>query len=257
MKTIIYFAAVVLLTLPAWGTSIGDAVEVKITCDDGRELRFFPVPAKHPKFKAYTEAKRGDNYTIVVRNRLNRRIGVVIAVDGRNIISGQKSWLKNSERMYILEPYGVGEFNGWRTGDDKVNRFYFTSSDNSYAAAFGDTSAMGVIALAVFPEVMPIEIPEAINGMPAAPAPAAMEKSRSAAKAEDSAGTGYGHEEYSPVHLVEFEPETMAVETVYLKYEWHETLCRKGVIPCRKAQKEPENRLWDNGGYAPPPPHRN
>lgn len=36
---------------------------------------------------------------IAVRNLLDRKIGVVVAVDGRNIISGKKSWLGNSERM--------------------------------------------------------------------------------------------------------------------------------------------------------------
>ncbi len=54
-----------------------------------------------------------------------RRVGVVVAVDGRNIISGKQSWLRNDERMYILEPYGVGEFKGWRTSLDSINRRYF------------------------------------------------------------------------------------------------------------------------------------
>jgi hypothetical protein len=40
----------------------------------------------------------------------------VISVDGRNIVSGQQSWLKNSERMYILEPYASYEYAGWRSG---------------------------------------------------------------------------------------------------------------------------------------------
>ena len=69
-----------------------------------------PTAGRLPNRKVYAEAARGDQYTILVRNRLARRVGVVLAVDGRNIISGQKSWLKNNERMYILEPYGEGEF---------------------------------------------------------------------------------------------------------------------------------------------------
>ena len=73
--------------------------------------------------KVYAEAVKGTHYRIEVRNRLNRRIGLVIAVDGRNIISGAKSWLKNNERMYILEPYGSGSFAGWRTAQDRINRF--------------------------------------------------------------------------------------------------------------------------------------
>jgi hypothetical protein len=79
-------------------------------------------------------------------------VGLVIAVDGRNIISGKQSWLRNDERMYILGPYGRGEFKGWRTSLDSINRFYFTEVADSYAAAFRDESAMGVIAVAVYPE---------------------------------------------------------------------------------------------------------
>jgi hypothetical protein len=55
------------------------------------------------------------------------------------------------------------------------------------------------------------------------------------------------------VHVVEFEPESAAVEKVYLKYEWRATLCRKGIIPCGKTRNE-RNRLWEDEGFAPYPP---
>src|SRR5512143_803658 len=54
--------------------------------------------------KKYLEAKKGENYVIVIRNNSPERIGVVIAVDGRNIISGSRTDLKNSETMYIVNP---------------------------------------------------------------------------------------------------------------------------------------------------------
>jgi|GEM_PF-3322003 len=50
--------------------------------------------------RSNAEAVKGYHCRIVVRNKLNRRVGVVVAVAGRNIIPGQKSWLKNNERMY-------------------------------------------------------------------------------------------------------------------------------------------------------------
>ena len=53
----------------------------------------------------YMEAVKGEKYSIEVTNRSDRNIGVVIAVDGRNIISGNKSDLKNNERMYIVSPH--------------------------------------------------------------------------------------------------------------------------------------------------------
>ena len=66
-----------------------------------------------------------------------------------------------------------------------------------------------------------------------------------------SAGTGYGREEYSPSRQVSFEPERMAVETVLIKYEWRATLCRMNVISCGTTYGLARNRLWDNYGFAP------
>jgi hypothetical protein len=48
---------------------------------------------------------------------------------------------------------GAGELKGWRTSLDSINRFYFTDVADSYAAVFHDESAVGVIAIAVYPEV--------------------------------------------------------------------------------------------------------
>lgn len=154
------------------------------------------------------------------------------AVDGRNITSGRKSWLKNTERMYIIGPYSANEYSGWRTGQDKINRFYFTEVPDSYAATFGGESAMGVIAVAAYPEIRPCPQPsyashwtkdktrnEAARDMAASSAfgqPQTME----------SAGTGYGHEEYSLSYRVEFAFERKAVESVLMKYEWRKTLCK-------------------------------
>ncbi|MBA4395718.1 MAG: hypothetical protein C0407_19365, partial [Desulfobacca sp.] len=66
-------------------------------------------------------------------------------------------------------------------------------------------------------------------------------------------GTGFGEGQYSPSVRVEFEPEAFSAERHFLKYEWRETLCRKGIMDCR----QPHNRFWDERrDYAPYPPHR-
>lgn len=273
MKTIVtVILAVMISAVQVWAGSIGDSVEVRVLSESGSELPFYPVSARYPSKKVYAEAVKGDHYRIVVRNRLNRRVGVVIAVDGRNIVSGQKSWLKSNERMYILEPYERYEYAGWRTGQDRINRFYFTELPDSYAASFGDQSAMGVIAVAVYPEIQRYEPPvqyrsqHSGSGAPAAevPAPSASsERKKSAAapaaKAEAmdrSAGTGYGRSEYSPSQVVAFEPERRSVENLYIKYEWRSTLCKLRIVSCGHPYPGNNNRLWDHGGYASPPPGR-
>jgi hypothetical protein len=280
MKTIaIVILAIVACTAGAWAGSVGDAVEVRIVTDDGRTLPTYPAKMHPGVRKVYAEAIQGEHYRIEVKNRLNRRVGLVIAVDGRNIISGTKSWLKSSERMYIIEPYGSGEFAGWRTAQDRINRFYFTDLHDSYAAAFGDESAMGVIAVAIYPEVQRCEtptpltraVPPASHGYEGKAAGSADKADRASAAPEtagkrmrekdarslqalESAGTGYGRDEYSPSRIVAFEPEKRALETLYLKYEWRSTLCKLGIIECANPPRRPPNRLWDSGGYAPPPP---
>ncbi|MEW6332916.1 MAG: hypothetical protein AB1558_01455 [Thermodesulfobacteriota bacterium] len=279
MKTMaIVILAIVACTTGAWAGGVGQSVEVRIVSDDGRTLPVYPVTQRRGERRVYAEAVRGDHYRIAVKNRLGRRVGLVIAVDGRNIISGSTSWLKNSERMYILEPYGSGEFAGWRTAQDRINRFYFTDAPDSYAAAFGDESAMGVIAVAVYPEVQRCRAPvQPYRSTPSGPygredspagaadkaqAPSAPregaakpmpEKEARSELAMESAGTGYGRDEYSPSRIVAFEPEKRAAETLYLKYEWRSTLCKLGVVQCGRPGLPP-NRFWDHGGYAPPPP---
>ena len=247
-------------TVGARAGSLGDAVEVRIISDNGSELPIYPVSQGPQIRKAYAEATRGDQYSIVVRNRLNRRVGIVVAVDGRNIISGRKSWLRNDERMYILDSYAEGKFKGWRTGDDRINRFYFTTAADSYAAAFNDESAMGVIAVAVYPEVRRYEpqVNRYRGGSKSRmPAPSAQKKAMASDPGSESAGTGYGREEYSPVRVVAFEPQHAAMERVFVKYEWRETLCRKGIIAKSSHVPRPGNRMWDDDGYAAPPPGGN
>ena len=247
----------------AAAATIGDAVEVSVITDNGWALPFYPAKSRHDLKKVYAEAFKGDHYRIVVRNKLNRRVGVVVAVDGRNIISGEKSWLKNTERMYIIDAYSTNEYSGWRTGQDKINRFYFTYVPDSYASAFGDESAMGVIAVVAYPEIQRYEPPMDYSNL--APEKKIKEQSRNKAaapsaqgqsRALESAGTGYGQEEYSPSYRVQFEPEKRALESILIKYEWHKTLCNMNIISCGRTYEHSYNRLWGNDGYAPPPPCR-
>ena len=262
MKTLLTLCTVLLLWAGgAAAATIGDTVEVSIASDNGRLLPFYPAKSHPTLKKVYAEAIKGDHYRIIVRNKLNRRVGVVVAVDGRNIISGQKSWLRNNERMYILEPYAANEYSGWRTAQDKINRFYFTDAPDSYAAAFGDHSAMGVIAVAAYPEIQRYEPPLDHSYLSPGKREHGAAKDQAASpsvqsRASESAGTGYGREEYSPSYRVAFDPENRAVESILIKYEGRKTLCDLKIINCGRMSGYSHNRIWDNDGYAPPPPCR-
>jgi hypothetical protein len=241
----------------------GSLVDVRIVSDHGGEYakyRAYPR-VRQEGIYFYVEAVKGERYALQVRNRSDRRIGVVIAVDGRNIIDGKKSDLKPNERMYILGPRETNTFDGWRTGMDRTNRFYFTEQSESYAEkVFSDGSAMGTIAFAIYKEKPPVTIPYSdmrspMKEAPAGAAPEASLESRSSDRVEkksQQAGTGFGETTYSPVRVVTFDPESAAAEKIVLKYEWRSELCRKEIIGC-----EPKNRLWpvwpDGQEFAPIP----
>lgn len=127
-------------------------VAVEVVTDEGRTLPLYQHSTSGEVYKAYLEAEAQARYSIRVRNNTRDRVGLVIAVDGRNIISGEKSNLRADERMYLLDPGETQAYEGWRTGQDRVNRFFFTEAGDSYAETFGDTSALGVIAVAVYHE---------------------------------------------------------------------------------------------------------
>jgi hypothetical protein len=217
-------------------------VTVEIVDDRGRRFEQFPVQSGGDAYRAYLEAKRGETYRIRIRNHTGERLGVVVAVDGRNIISGKRSELERREPMYVLAPHERGEFAGWRTSLDDVHEFYFTDWKDSYAEAFRDRSARGVIAVAVYRETRQESYRQAIPP----------EASR---KRSDEAGTGFGDRRHDPAVRVDFDAERHASSQVFLKYEWRETLCRKGVARCERGRDR--NRFWDDDlAFAPFPPRR-
>ncbi|PIE83041.1 MAG: hypothetical protein CSA09_03870 [Candidatus Contendobacter odensis] len=256
-----WIAVLIILAGPAtvWAQRFDTGnLEVEIIDDRGREFRQYPLRRGNGRriYKAYVEAKDGRRYSIRVRNHSNQRVGVVIAVDGRNIITGKRSYLRSSERMYVLRPYQQERYEGWRTGKNRVNRFYFTDAGDSYAEAWGDRSAMGVIAVAVFREDVPARIdyrkPYRSDKSRVQSAPGA---AASAPRRRAEPGTGFGESEWSPSRRVEFEPEDRPVARYFLKYVWRNKLCRKGIIRCDKGWRGyRRNRFWDeDDDYAPPP----
>ncbi len=249
--------------IPAWAfahVGMREVAEVRIVSDSGTEFakhRTYPRVQPDGRF-FYVEAVKGDRYSIRVTNKSGGRIGLVIAVDGRNIISGKRSELKRDERMYIIGPYEDNIFEGWRTSMDRTNRFYFTEVSDSYAEkVFSDASAMGTIAVAVYREKLPEVTPYSerqspMRDAPAAAAPQGRRESSAAGKLEkkgEEAGTGFGETTYSLARVVHFDPEQGPAEKIVLKYEWRSELCKKGIIPCG-----PKNRLWpDDWDFAPIP----
>jgi hypothetical protein len=266
----ISFLATTALAMPALASASyrPHNVDVDVVGTNGRPFPVFPTDSDARNvYRAYLEARNQERYRIRVRNRGGERVGLVIAVDGRNIISGARSDLERNERMYILGPWESAEYEGWRTGSDRVNEFYFTDWQGSYAEAFGDRSARGVIAVAVYrerdyekllrkrqEEAEAQRDARAADKSEPAPSSAPATREENAGVHSQQPGTGYGSEVYSPSRLVDFDPERNASSRYFFKYEWRDSLCGRGVIDC--GEREP-NRFWDERdryGFAPPPP---
>ncbi len=240
-------------------------IQVDIVASDGRSFPVYDIRARDRSniHRAYLQAVDGQNYAIRIINNSGQRLGLVIAVDGRNIISGQKSSLASTERMYILGPWQSATYKGWRTSNRKINRFFFTEAENSYAGAWQDHSAMGVIAVAVFNEqgqyrsYMKKSAPyDSASRDAAAGVAEEAEPGREHREKNGQAGTGFGEENYSYAKIVSFRPVKVALEKYFYKYEWREILCQRGIIEC---SPHSPNRFWpeheDYYGYAPYPPN--
>jgi len=235
------------------------AVSIEIVAPDGRGFREIPVESRDGALRSYLQAERGARYQVRVRNTSGERLGLVIAVDGRNIINGRKSELGRDEPMYVIDAGDAQDYAGWRASLDAINEFYFTDWKDSYSEAFGDRSARGVIAVAVYREVPPppprVARPyrEDEGNRPADAAAAPAEKSAGTSRRDESVGTGYGDRRADPVREVRFVAQTNADSRHFIKYEWRDTLCRRRVIDCGET-----NRFWDEStlGFAPPPPRR-
>jgi hypothetical protein len=255
----VVLATVLLTSVPAYPRGMDrlpGSVCVEVVSENGKPL--LTVPHRDlwqggtRIIKQYLEADRGETYGIVISNRTPKRIGVVVAVDGRNIISGRRSELASNEEMYLVNAWDKGRYDGWRTDRETVHRFYFTDPGDSYSErTFHDASAMGVIAVAVYREKDRPAPAVGYRGIaPAAPQADLEDKSLSRAK-EEAAGTGFGSAQHSPTIQVAFEPEPAPVQKMLIKYEWLETLCRREIVRCGQ---ETGNRLWDGTDYAPFPP---
>jgi len=211
------------------------------------------------------EAQRGERYAIRIRNLTGRRLGVVMSVDGRNVLTGDSSHGGTEEGMYILPAYGESQISGWRANLDRVNRFYFTSPEDSYAGRVGDSSRSGEIAVTAYYErEILVRPPVAYDSMERkeslAPSPQARSKAGASPMMEcrpdrDSrVGTGYGESSWSPASAVSFEPEGAACASYFIRCVWGHQIRRHPMpSPWPTPDRPMERELQP---FTPPPRSR-
>ena len=135
-------------------TADGRLVDVQVVVGGDATPLYFPA-GRHDR--RYFQAFRGRNYSLAVTNNSGRRIGVLIAVDGLNVVNGERSRLAAGEAMYVLDPWERTVIRGWRSSLNDVRKFVFVDEERSYAERTGQANGdMGWIRVLAFKERGPV-----------------------------------------------------------------------------------------------------
>ena len=108
----------------------------------------------------YIEAKEGSKFSLRMRNNSSHRVLFVPTVDGLSIMNGKEASFKS--KGYIVDAHSSTTIDGWRTSDDKIAEFFFSSPKESYAKKINKGGNLGVIGCAVFKEKEQVRIIEKI-----------------------------------------------------------------------------------------------
>jgi hypothetical protein len=267
---------------PAWSPGVLVSVDVRV---EGRQAPLYAAPDGSGRW--YLEAREGARYSILLSNRGPQRLAVALAVDGLNVISGERGAAEppagDPGRLYVLAPGEMTEVRGWRTSLQEVQRFVFVDEQASYAARAGKANArMGWIEIAVYRERYPSwpypspsrrdtdgasagtrgapqegERDRAEEGrtdsVRESPPPAAAPSGGVAARAYP--GTGWGPRVEDRAELVSFDPQPLPAERLTLRYEYREALLALGIDPGRWPRADRlRQRERGEDGFAMPPP---
>ena len=269
--------AVWLLAAPAaqagvWQAS-GSLVDLSVEVEGAAAPLY---PARDGSGRYYLEARAGCAYALRVTNRSPERVGVVLAVDGLNAISGERELGPSDRgrrgRMYVIDPWDEVHVRGWRTSLEDVHRFTFVDERGSYAARTGRANGrMGWIQAWVYRERFgprvsppwpgpwdrPTDPPAQSEDRPRREGAMPGTSDKTEGKSPEGGGgaypgTGWGSQAWDPATVVRFDAQPRPADTVTLRYEYAPALRALGLLPPpwdRDRLRERER----GDGFAPPP----
>ena len=214
----------------------------------------------------YIEGKEGSNFSLRMRNNSSSKALFIPTVDGLSIISGKEGSFKS--QGYIVNAHDSLTIDGWRTSDNKVAQFFFSSEKKSYAKKIKKGGNLGVIGCAVYKEkeTFPVVLEKIIKEyipypkMPEFPkfpswpsnipqwtvystqetsqpninlgsvtCASAINDCSNLNVSGTKLGTGFGEDKYSPVVKVEFDREENVSEVFTLYYNTRKNLEELGI----------------------------
>jgi hypothetical protein len=217
----------------------------------------------------YVEAIRGREYAIRLRNPYSVRVAVALSVDGLNTIDARHTAAAEA-RKWVIEPYQTITISGWQTSRTVARRFEFTTEENSYGKALGETANLGVISAVFFKERMATIVRESAkvterNSAPAAPSAGPFGQSIADADSlrkldeQEHAATGMGRHTDHAVTQVRMDLEETPTETVNIRYEYRRQLVWLGILPGTPIPDPLQRRERARGfepGFSPEVPRR-
>lgn len=264
MNSKLFVLSLAALTILAWASEAraqhqSGPYEVQIL------INGVPQPVYSHGGQSFVAGAYGAAYQIRVHNRSGGRIEAVVAVDGRDVVTGQPVRPRR-HRGYIVQPWSSVGIDGFRSSTASVATFRFSTIPDSYAWRTGTSWGIGTIRVWVFQEEAPPPVVVAPTLPYGGAAPGAPRASRApSADAESGApqamGTAYGEQRYSPVAYTSFTRSSRRASSVLgLRYNSREMLQAAGIIPVYYhpyPQPYPHPVVvYPNTPFAPPPPPR-
>lgn len=265
----------------------GRLVDVQVRIE-GEATPLYPSPNRDDR--RYLQAFAGRNYSLVLRNNTGKRVAVVLAVDGLNVLNGEITSLSSREPMYVLDAFETATIRGWRTSLQEVRRFKFVDEQRSYAERTGQANSdMGWIRVVSFKEQLPWwqtrgpqvrdrrfkdDMPYGAQPEELAPQAKSQESKQDAApaptksmapQAQDNLargesenggsfpGTGWGDRKEDRVQRTNFNPNPVAVDRIVLRYEYASGLRALGIVPTGHRWRDRLGERDGDLGFARPP----
>ena len=121
-----------------------NGIDLSVTVN-GRPTRIYTHEGRY-----FIESREGTEHVIEITNRNYYRVEAVVAVDGLSVMNGEPA--STEDFGYVIPAYGSVKVKGYRKNLEEVGAFKFSKREQSYAADKGDSSNVGVIAIAVWKE---------------------------------------------------------------------------------------------------------
>lgn len=97
-------------------------------------------------------AKTGEEYSIRIHNKSDKRVAVALFIDGINTIGGKRE-LPSKGRKWVVRPRTPIEIKGWQKDDKSANKFVFCTSEQSLAQRLNYSDEIGLITASFYKEL--------------------------------------------------------------------------------------------------------